>query len=164
MAVISIHKTAKDICMMIGDTNYSKEMMITMHLTNGYRDLTLHVIPTKEDFFVETTAYRVGNNLAVSLPKDFVYYTKVGRCVNGKIVEFGYNEDLCNGLPTNDANCACIDSNPDNCTDLFNSSTAFYNIGGAYGYSERYGVRAGYSSEFYKYDKANNSPFCCLYY
>lgn len=155
MALISIHKTAKDICAIIGDRNYSKEMMITRHLTNGYRDLSLHVIPDKEDFTVETTAYKVGDNLSVTLPKDFVYYTKVGRCVNGEMEEFGYNEDLCNSIDTNTENCGCVDADPENCINPAEASPYFYNISWFNGYSERYGVRGGYNSRFYKYDKTN---------
>lgn len=143
-------------CEIIGDGNYSKEMMMLRLATNGYKDLILHVVPFDKDFVIQANVYTVGENMAINLPKDFVFYNRVAVCREGRLYDLGIDKDICAKTVTNDDNCPVPTPAPVTPSSSTTSDLPFFNFTGS-GYTERYAVRGGYNTiGYYWLDRENN--------
>jgi len=91
----------------------------------------------------------------VDLPLDYLDYTKIGLCVNGKVVLLGLNDDLC--LPRNKDICGDIQSALSSVDELSVESTGYLYVnhfrGGQY-VGEMFGIGGGFTYNYYRIDKA----------
>jgi hypothetical protein len=156
--VVPIDKVVRDACREAGDMDYKNYMPYLQFANDAYRDLSLYVIPTISELTVKTEVLSCGQNQVVNLPSDFVYETKVGICRGGKIVLLTLNEDICQPIPSVDANCDCqVTEQVENalCGSCQGDYYAFngYNYNGSVG--EVYGMSLGFNvTGYYKIDKA----------
>ena len=95
MALISLQRICSGICDESGDTSHRFLAKYMRYANLGAKDLLLNVIPHSKELNVTSQVLPIGDNFMVDLPDDYVYYTKVGACSNGKIALLGVNEDLC---------------------------------------------------------------------
>ena len=79
-SAIQLDKIANDVCISLGDTHFNSKLTVTNHLIDCYRDFSLYV---GTEINVRTQCLAYGN--AINLPKDFIYETKVGVRMNGRI-------------------------------------------------------------------------------
>ena len=145
--MISIRKVAKDICDLMDDTNYSKEDSVLKSLSNGYAELIKYnVIPSNASISIKSQIRQVGENYTWDCPPDFMYYTKVGVCVNGRVENIILDETLCSPEPD-----YCETDPPS--TDEFIFHNVYY--GNAY-LGEWYGLSASISRHgYFKYEPSN---------
>lgn len=152
----SIDKVIRDASERDGDTDY-KYYQRNMRLANAaVSDLTLMIIPVIKSVVVEVDTTKI-----YEVPNDFIRYTKVGVCRNGRIITLSLDNDL------------CVDETPCNCKTLEEAeamieSLSLGNINANYGYEflgydnaypigELYGLAGGFNIHgYYKFDKSNN--------
>lgn len=68
----------------------------------AYRRLNLAgLMPTNASVMLDLDEH----TRSAELPSDYVDWLKVGLCVNGHVINFDYNEDLCTGLQLNGGSC-----------------------------------------------------------
>lgn len=79
-ATVYLDEVANDVCVALGDTSYNNKITVTRHLIDCYRDFSIYI---GCDLNIVTKCLPYGNT--INLPKDFIYETKVGVKVNGKI-------------------------------------------------------------------------------
>lgn len=79
-SAISLDKIANDVCISLGDTHFNYKMVVVGHLIDCYRDFSLYIGSDKS---VVTEKFEFGHT--INLPDHFVYETKVGVKMNGRI-------------------------------------------------------------------------------
>lgn len=79
-SAINLDKIANDVCISLGDSNFNSKLTVVNHLIDCYRDFSLYV---GSEVNVRTQCLSYGN--VINLPKDFIYETKVGVRMNGRI-------------------------------------------------------------------------------
>jgi hypothetical protein len=154
--MVTLDKVIRDSCERDGDTDY-KYYMRNMRLANAaIRNLSIMIVPIYKSIVVEIDSTRI-----VTMPSDFVRYTKVGICRNGRIVTLSLDNELCK----NEKACDCSTKDEaDEQIDAIASGTLtptfgypFFGYDGGYPIGELYGMSGGYNIHgFYKFDKANN--------
>ena len=95
--LIPIEKVVYGICDEAGDTAHKNFMKYLRFANLIYKDLCLYVIPDSQELKIYSSVTKINDNYYAELPEDYVYYTKIGLCVNGRTVVLGLNEDLCAG-------------------------------------------------------------------
>lgn len=110
MALISLTRAAMSACDVIGDTSYKYLAKMMRHANRGVKDLMTNVVPYVSETNITSIILPIGVNFYAQLPEDFIYETKVGICVDGRIVLLGVNDDMCLGNPLNQ-NCDCNEEN-----------------------------------------------------
>jgi hypothetical protein len=153
---VTIDKVIRDSCERDGDTDY-KYYQRNMRLANAaIRDLTIMIVPVSRSIAVEIDSTKI-----VEMPNDFVYYTKVGVCRNGRIITLSLDDELCG----EEVACDCetqLDADAEidaiaNGTVVPTYGYQFYGYGGSYPVGELYGLGGGYNVfGYYKFDKATN--------
>ena len=89
---------------------------------DGYRKLNMHgLAPSIKSTFLDVDK----NTNTVELPADYQAYTKIGICVNGYIINFDYNREIC--LAEKDALCACDSATIQN---TLNTISGGFNVAG----------------------------------
>lgn len=79
-SAIELDKIANDVCIALGDTHFNNKLTVVNHLIDCYRDFSLYV---GTEINVKTQCLNYAN--VINLPKDFIYETKVGVRMNGRI-------------------------------------------------------------------------------
>lgn len=151
-----LDKIIRDSCERDGDTDY-KYYQRNMRLANAaIRNLNLMIVPIIKSIVVE-----IDHTKTVEMPNDFVYYSKVGICRNGRIITLSLDNDL------------CVDETPCSCDTLEEAEQQieaiacgtvtptygyqFNGYNGTYPLGELYGFAGGFNVfGFYKFDKSNN--------
>lgn len=164
MAVIPIQRAAMSACDVIGDTQYKYLAKMIRHANRGVKDLMTNVVPYVSETNISSIILPIGVNFYAVLPEDFIYETKVGICVGGRIVLLGINEDMCVGVNPLNQDCNCTEENTAAITNLCcgggdgNYQYPFYNSwrsGQPIG--ELYGLSGGTCyTGYYKIDKMQN--------
>jgi hypothetical protein len=88
-ALIPIETIADDICLDLGDSTSRFKFSILRKLMAGFRELHLYV---DQSFCVKTAVLTYDN--VIALPSDFVYETKVGIMVNGRIAVMTLDKEI----------------------------------------------------------------------
>lgn len=163
MAIITLHRVALGVCDMVGDTSQKELAKIMRYGNVGVKDLYNNVVPLVSELNVTSKIIKIGDNFFVDLPEDYVYYTKVGICFNGRICLLGLDETLC-AVDTNNQNCPCTEESTATVTSIccgtYDGSLYPYTF---YGYrngqqvGELYGLSGGNCwPGYFKEDKKNN--------
>lgn len=161
MASVALDKVVRDVCEKFQDYNYSRYMEVLRDANRVVKRMYLHLIPSKERYHIKSSFIDQQANRAITMPDDYVYYTKIGVCKNNHIVTLGLDESLCN----EDDRCP----NEDQASDEINFRTypynwyyPFYNVSTnvhhnkpetLYGYG---GGKAHYG--YYNVDESSNPP------
>lgn len=95
-SLIPIKEIANNICEDVDDHTKKYQKFILRHLARCYQNL--HFFMTSETT-IKTEIFPIAN--VIEMPSDFVYETKVGMKVNGKIVLIGKNYDKADSLENN---------------------------------------------------------------
>jgi hypothetical protein len=153
---VLLDKVIRDSCERDGDTDY-KYYQRNMRLANAaFRDLALNIVPVTKSFIVE-----IDGTKAVDVPNDFVYYTKIGVCRNGRIITLSLDNELCQ----EEQSCGCqSQEEAEAMMEAIANGTLtptygypFYGYDGGYPIGELYGYAGGFNVfGFYKFDKAKN--------
>lgn len=151
-----IDKIIRDASERDGDTDY-KYYQRNMRLANAaFRDLALNIVPITKSFTAE-----IDGTKSVDVPNDFVYYTKIGVCRNGRIITLSLDNELCQ----EEQSCGChSQEEAEAMMDAIASGTLtptygypFYGYDGGYPIGELYGYAGGFNVfGFYKFEKAKN--------
>jgi len=126
---------------------------------DGYRKMNLHgLMPTIKT--VELDVNKATNT--VDLPEDYMDYIKVGVCINGRLINFDLNNNICgNG----ENNCPCEPhviqqalTDTDGVYLDYNTTWEFYNsrVNNGIYTAGLYGVGAGFNGGGYKIDLQNH--------
>lgn len=157
MNVVSLDNIVKNVMVQLdGDNNFSKYQKYLQFAIRGMRELNLTSAP-----FAKTVHLEMLDNKAVNLPTDYIQYTKVGICVNGRVLILGLDNTLC----LNDNYSECGDpleiamANLSNAQEDGVSSDGFFGFGIGYPFLDGfvdgqwvgglYGVGGGFNSRGY---------------
>ena len=151
-----LDKIIRDASERDGDTDY-KYYQRNMRLANAaFRDLALNIVPITKSFTAE-----IDGTKAVDVPNDFVYYTKIGVCRNGRIITLSLDNELCQ----EEQGCGCsTQEEAEAMMDAIANGTLtpaygypFYGYDGGYPIGELYGYAGGFNVfGFYKFEKSKN--------
>jgi hypothetical protein len=154
--MVKIDKIIRDSCERDGDTDY-KYYQRNMRLANAaFRDLALNIVPITKSFVAEVDSTKV-----VEVPNDFVYYTKIGVCRNGRIITLSLDSELCQ----EEQSCGChSQEEAEAMMDAIANGTLtpaygypFLGYDGGYPIGELYGYAGGFNVfGFYKFEKSKN--------
>lgn len=156
MALILLDKIIRDACERDGDTDY-KYYQRNMRLANAaIRNLTIMIVPV-----IKSIVREIDSTKVIEMPNDFVRYTKVGICRNGRIITLSLDDELC----AEEVSCDCdSEEEADAAIDAIATGTLtptygypFYGYGGGYPVGELYGLAGGFNVfGYYKFDKRTN--------
>jgi len=162
MASIALDKIVRDVCEKFQDYNYSRYMEVLRDANRVVKRMHLNLIPTEERFKVKTDIIKQTPNRAITMPDDYIYYTKIGVCKDGHIVTLGLDSSLCN----NDDQCPSQDQASSEVNfstypydwyypfhNYYGTSAHFNKAPTLYGYG---GGKAAYG--YYAVDESTNPP------
>lgn len=138
-AAVALDKIGNDVCIALGDTHFNHKIVVIGHLVDCYRNFNLYA---SSDQVIKTEVFEYGNT--IHLPSNFIYETKVGVMVNGRIAILTVNNNQDFDNVTHDK---CSDRESRNYMssiwdgDYNGDGFYFYNVGGGYG--ELYGQGRG---------------------
>lgn len=160
---VSIDYIVKNVMVQLeSENNFKKYQTYLSYAIRGMRELGLTSAP-----YVKTAHLEMLSNKAINLPSDYLRYTKIGICVNGRILTLGLDNSLC----LNDNYSECGDPLEIAMANL--SEDELENVDGFFGYGFGYpfldtfvngqfvggiyGVGGGYNSRgYYRVNEAMN--------
>jgi len=153
---VLLDKVIRDSCERDGDTDY-KYYQRNMRLANAaFRDLALNIVPITKSFVAEVDSTKV-----VEVPNDFVYYTKIGVCRNGRIITLSLDSELCQEEQS--CGCGTVEEAEVMMDAIANGTLTpaygypFLGYDGGYPIGELYGYAGGFNVfGFYKFEKSKN--------
>jgi hypothetical protein len=95
MKHVSLDYVVRTVLAQMDETTMRKYQPILQLAIRGFRELNLHAAST-----IKTKYLCMLPNKAVNLPPDFVKYTKIGMCYNGRVITLGLDDRLCLSEPT----------------------------------------------------------------
>jgi hypothetical protein len=151
-----LDKIIRDASERDGDTDY-KYYQRNMRLANAaFRDLALNIVPITKSFVAEVDSTKV-----VEVPNDFVYYTKIGVCRNGRIITLSLDSELCQEEQS--CGCGTVEEAEVMMDAIANGTLTpaygypFLGYDGGYPIGELYGYAGGFNVfGFYKFEKSKN--------
>jgi len=158
MKLVSLDYIVKNAMIQIdGSVNMRHYQTYLQYAIRGHRELRLFATTSVKVAFCEMLP-----NKAINLPPDFVKYTKIGLCINGRILTLGLDNSLCVGNSFSE----CGDPLPVAIDNLQNTDAVELGIiawpfldqfrNGQY-VGGLYGVGGGFNSKgYYKEDYAHN--------
>jgi hypothetical protein len=140
---VKLDEVIKSLLIQEGESTEHKYMQYLDVAIRGMKELSFDILQQ-----IKTETLTVNDNLTVDLPKDYVNYTRIGRCMShGRIETLGYDEYL------------CIQNKVDCCGD--EEAQDFSGLSGASGGNSRngeltggwYGRSGGYRNGYYRIDR-----------
>ena len=157
MSAKTLDYIVKTVMADLGESSLSNYQTYLQFAIRGFRELSLHNGNTNKIAYLP-----IKSNKAVDLPTDYIKYTKIGVCINGRIVTLGLDDSLCinhNFDDCGDPIAIAMDSNssPELISNLnygYYFLDHFHN--GQYVAGE-YGLGGGYNGlGYYRIDKEQN--------
>lgn len=97
MGFVSLDYIVRNVLVSLEESSLNRYQTYLQYAIRGFRELNLHASNTLKIAYLP-----ILSNKAVNLPSDFVKYTKIGVCVNGRIVLLGLDDSLCLNKDFND--------------------------------------------------------------
>lgn len=133
-SAIPLDKVANDVCIALGDSSFNSKLTVVNHLIDCYRDFSLYI---GSEFNIRTQKLVFGN--VIELPKDFIYETKVGVRMCGRIAILQLDKNR-SAKKCNDTECREYLKNIWD-GDYYGEGFYFYNAPNSFG--ELYGYGRG---------------------
>lgn len=90
MSLISVDQIARELCGEVGDVKMVWYDRFVTYIVRAFNQLNMYNIP-----FVVTRVLPINfDTLSVLLPEDYIYYTKIGVAIEGRLVTLGINDSL----------------------------------------------------------------------
>lgn len=118
MKLTTLDYVVRTVLSSLGESTLRNYQRYLQFAVRGFRELNLHNSTHTRIVYLDLL-----DNKAVNLPADYVKYTKIGVCVNGRVVTLGLDDTLC----LNDNVSECGDPLPIAMNNVENPDYQFFN-------------------------------------
>ena len=90
MSLVTLDNVVRNVMVDLGEQSLNKYQTYLQWAIRGFRELKLH-----NSSYAKIAYLPISNSKSVDLPIDYLKYTKIGVCINDRVVLLGLDDTLC---------------------------------------------------------------------